>query len=55
MRMVENHIRELRLARGWSQEQLAKKVAVTRWAVAGWERQEYQPSGLRHRQGVCRP
>ena len=41
---VVNRVRELRTKRGWTQEQLAKAVGVSRQSVNSIERNRYVPS-----------
>jgi len=41
---VNNHIKELRLARGWSQAQLAEALQVSRQTVNAIENGRYDPS-----------
>ena len=41
---VLNRVRELRAARGWTQEQLADAVGVSRQSVNSIERGRYVPS-----------
>jgi putative transcriptional regulator len=41
---VRNRVRELRLARGWTQQQLAEAVGVSRQSVNSIERDRYVPS-----------
>jgi putative transcriptional regulator len=43
---IQNRIRELRSARGWTQEQLAKAVGVSRQSINSIERDRYVPSLL---------
>lgn len=42
--MLSTRIRELRLACGWSQIVLAKKLSVSKQAVSNWENGNIQPS-----------
>ncbi len=42
--MLSAKIQELRLARGWSQITLAKKLQVSKQAVSNWENDNIQPS-----------
>lgn len=42
--MLSQKINELRLANGWSQVQLAKKLNVTKQTVSNWENDNIQPS-----------
>ena len=39
-----NRIKELRIARGWTQEQLADAVGVSRQSINSIERNRYVPS-----------
>ena len=41
---VLNHVRELRLERGWTQEELAEAVGVSRQSINSIERNRYVPS-----------
>lgn len=41
---VLNRVRELRSARGWTQEQLAEAVGVSRQSINSIERDRYVPS-----------
>jgi putative transcriptional regulator len=41
---VHNRIKELRSARGWTQEQLANAVGVSRQSINSIERDRYEPS-----------
>lgn len=41
---IRNRIKELRSARGWTQEQLAKAVGVSRQSINSIERDRYVPS-----------
>jgi len=41
---VKNRVRELRTERGWSQEQLAARLNVSRQTVNAVEREKYDPS-----------
>jgi len=43
---ILNRVRELRTARGWTQEQLAKAVGVSRQSINSIERDRYVPSLL---------
>jgi putative transcriptional regulator len=43
---IQNRVRELRSARGWTQEQLAKAVGVSRQSINSIERDRYVPSLL---------
>ncbi len=42
--MIENRVKELRLARGWTQEELARAVGVSRQSINSIERHRYVPS-----------
>ena len=44
MGAVLNRIRELREARGWTQEQLASEAGVSRQSINSIERDRYVPS-----------
>jgi putative transcriptional regulator len=41
---IENRVKELRLAGGWTQEQLASAVGVSRQSINSIERNRYVPS-----------
>jgi putative transcriptional regulator len=41
---IENRVKELRTARGWTQEQLANAVGVSRQSINSIERERYVPS-----------
>lgn len=41
---VANRVKELRIARGWTQEQLAAAVGVSRQSINSIERDRYVPS-----------
>jgi len=41
---MKNHIRELRQARGMTQEELAKKAGVRRETIVFLEQEKYNPS-----------
>jgi len=41
---IQNRVRELRTARGWTQEQLAQAVGVSRQSINSIERDRYVPS-----------
>lgn len=43
---VLNRVKELRTARGWTQEQLANAVGVSRQSINSIERDRYVPSLL---------
>jgi putative transcriptional regulator len=41
---IQNRVKELRSARGWTQEQLAEAVSVSRQSINSIERERYVPS-----------
>jgi len=41
---ISNRVKELRIARGWTQEQLAQTVGVSRQSINSIERNRYVPS-----------
>ncbi len=41
---MDNHLRTLRAARGWSQQQLAERLEVSRQSVNAIETGRYDPS-----------
>ena len=41
---IENRVKELRLAREWTQEQLAEAAGVSRQSIISIERNRYVPS-----------
>jgi putative transcriptional regulator len=41
---IENKVKELRLAREWTQEQLAEAAGVSRQSIISVERNRYVPS-----------
>ncbi len=41
---IQNRVKELRSARGWTQEQLAAAVGVSRQSINSIERDRYVPS-----------
>ena len=41
---IVNCVKELRIARGWTQEQLAQAVGVSRQSINSIERDRYMPS-----------
>ena len=41
---IQNRVKELRIARGWTQEQLANAVGVSRQSINSIERDRYVPS-----------
>jgi putative transcriptional regulator len=42
--IVTNHVKELRIAQGWTQEQLAQAAGVSRQSINSIERNRYVPS-----------
>ena len=44
MSEIQNRVKELRTIRGWTQEQLAKAVGVSRQSINSIERERYVPS-----------
>ncbi len=42
--MLCERIRELRMARGWNQVQLAEQLSVTKQSVSNWENDNILPS-----------
>lgn len=42
--MLNQRIKELRLACGWNQVELAKKLNLTKQTVSNWENDNIQPS-----------
>jgi len=44
MRKIGNRIREARTRKGWSQQQLAERMSVTRGAISQWESGETELS-----------
>jgi putative transcriptional regulator len=44
MASITNRVKELRAARGWTQEQLAAAVGVSRQSINSIERDRYVPS-----------
>jgi putative transcriptional regulator len=44
MPLISNRVKELRTARGWTQEQLAHAVGVSRQSINSIERNRYVPS-----------
>jgi putative transcriptional regulator len=44
MLAISNRVKELRSAQGWTQEQLAKAVGVSRQSINSIERDRYVPS-----------
>jgi len=41
---IQNRVKELRTARGWTQEQLAEAAGVSRQSINSIERERYVPS-----------
>jgi putative transcriptional regulator len=41
---VQNRVKELRIERGWTQQQLAEAVGVSRQSINSIERDRYVPS-----------
>ncbi|MBV9496922.1 MAG: helix-turn-helix transcriptional regulator [Acidobacteria bacterium] len=41
---VQNRVKELRIAKGWTQQELADAVGVSRQSINSIERQRYEPS-----------
>jgi putative transcriptional regulator len=41
---VQNRVKDLRTERGWTQQQLADAVGVSRQSINSIERQRYEPS-----------
>ena len=41
---LRNRVKELRTARGWTQQQLAEAVGVSRQSINSIERERYVPS-----------
>lgn len=46
MAHVQNRVKELRIERGWTQQQLAEAVGVSRQSINSIERNRYVPSLL---------
>ena len=44
MQGIQNRIREMRVERGWTQQQLADAVSVSRQSINSIERNRYVPS-----------
>ena len=44
MAQIVNHVKELRIAIGWTQEQLAQAAGVSRQSINSIERNRYVPS-----------
>lgn len=49
---IKDRIKQLRLSRGWSQQELADKLGVTNVAVSQWERGVKQPK-MEMREALC--
>jgi putative transcriptional regulator len=45
-RTIQNRVKELRIERGWTQQQLADSVGVSRQSINSIERERYVPSLL---------
>jgi putative transcriptional regulator len=43
---IQNRVKELRIQRGWTQQQLAEAVGVSRQSINSIERDRYVPSLL---------
>ena len=41
---IQNRVKELRIARGWTQQELADAVGVSRQSINSIERERYVPS-----------
>jgi putative transcriptional regulator len=41
---MRTHVRDLRLARGWSQQDLAERLGVSRQTINAIEAERYDPS-----------
>ncbi len=41
---IENHIKALRIEKGWTQEELARQAGVSRQSINSIERNKYIPS-----------
>jgi putative transcriptional regulator len=41
---IQNRVKELRIDRGWTQQQLAEAVGVSRQSINSIERERYVPS-----------
>lgn len=41
---VQNRVKELRVTKGWTQQELADAVGVSRQSINSIERQRYEPS-----------
>jgi putative transcriptional regulator len=44
MAKIQNKVKDMRSARGWTQEELAGKVGVSRQSINSIERERYVPS-----------
>ena len=44
MPRIRNRVKELRSGRGWTQQQLAEEVGVSRQSINSIERERYVPS-----------
>ena len=44
MERIRNRVKELRVERGWTQQQLAEAVGVSRQSINSIERERYVPS-----------
>ena len=44
MAVLKNRVKELRTSRGWTQQQLADLVGVSRQSINSIERERYEPS-----------
>lgn len=44
MKTIRNRVKELRLAKGWTQQELADAVGVSRQSINSIERERYVPS-----------
>jgi putative transcriptional regulator len=44
MTKIKNRVKDMRSARGWTQEELAGKVGVSRQSINSIERERYVPS-----------
>lgn len=42
--VIENRVKELRIERGWTQQELAEAVGVSRQSINSIERDRYVPS-----------
>ena len=41
---IKNRVKELRVERGWTQQELADRLGVSRQSINSIERQRYEPS-----------